>query len=866
MKSIGEYLDLEDLENKVTLPDLWQQEAVAALRDGKDVVIHAPTGAGKTLVFEMWSHQGKPKKSAIYTVPTRALANDKMAEWQARGWNVGIATGDLSHNLDAKILVATLETQKNRLLTGFGPGLLVIDEYQMIGDKDRGLNYELSLALCPPNTQLLLMSGSVANPDEVVTWLRRLGRQAVLVRHDVRPVPLEEAHPAHFMRDLPSSIEGQWPRLVASALADDLGPILIFAPQRKNAERLARELAKQLPTPFPLKLSQEQRALVDDNLAYLLENRIAYHHSGLSYGARAGVIEPLAKKGQLRVVVATMGLAAGINFSLRSVALAGNSYKRDYADHLLEPSELLQMFGRAGRRGIDSTGYILVTPNQFRLRDANTGYLKRSGIVDWAALLGIMHNASRSGKNPFSEAVRIQKRLFTSQPIPLGIEFCLRFPDAPCRRNTDAERARLSQKCHREMLNSAGIWEPLTPETTAPAKVVRFLRKLSRETANILRASWNGASRLFHTHERERARGITQPTIDAALKSLVWCEASQSAHVLQSATVGPWIESHLDDGSRVLTRKIKIADQLHTGQFVMLKAVRRLVSAPAREVQPDIWHQQVIPELFRRMAVVEKTPVVRILQEGYRVYALVSLGETPIKCHVDSHGVAIWNPLTREITSEECTGCEVFAQCQELSASPGVAYAWKKLGLIDELGNPTEAGQIVSFFPQGSGLAIAAAIRDQEYPLEDLAYDLANLDAGFRFSIDDSFRWGGQLANACRRSYGNATVPGYLENGTPPNYGDGASQIVRSIHLGETTPSHWVGPNLGIGDVDRMIIEWRSTLRQVAHAADLPNPRWKKFKQVAMAFFKETESPTLVALPPLEYLQTKRISHQLTFR
>ncbi|MCD8534078.1 MAG: DEAD/DEAH box helicase, partial [Verrucomicrobia bacterium] len=260
MKSIGEYLDLEDLENKVTLPDLWQQEAVAALRDGKDVVIHAPTGAGKTLVFEMWSHQGKPKKTAIYTVPTRALANDKMAEWQARGWNVGIATGDLSHNLDAKILVATLETQKNRLLTGFGPGLLVIDEYQMIGDKDRGLNYELSLALCPPNTQLLLMSGSVANPDEVVTWLRRLGRQAVLVRHDVRPVPLEEAHPAHFMRDLPSSIEGQWPRLVASALADDLGPILIFAPQRKNAERLARELAKQLPTPFPLKLSQEQRA------------------------------------------------------------------------------------------------------------------------------------------------------------------------------------------------------------------------------------------------------------------------------------------------------------------------------------------------------------------------------------------------------------------------------------------------------------------------------------------------------------------------------------------------------------------------------------------------------------------------------
>ena len=67
----------------------------------------------------------------------------------------------------------------------------------------------------------------------------------------------------------------------------------------------------------------------------MLKSRIAYHHSGLSYAARAGVVEPLAKAGQLRVVVATMGLAAGINFSLRSVALAAESYKRDQQEQLL---------------------------------------------------------------------------------------------------------------------------------------------------------------------------------------------------------------------------------------------------------------------------------------------------------------------------------------------------------------------------------------------------------------------------------------------------------------------------------------------------------------------------------------------------
>ncbi len=104
------------------------------------MVVHAPTGAGKTLVFELWSNQGKNRGQAIYTVPTRALANDKLAEWRARGWNVGISTGDLSHNLDAPVLVATLETQKQRLVQGEGPNLLVVDEYQLIGDEDRGVN------------------------------------------------------------------------------------------------------------------------------------------------------------------------------------------------------------------------------------------------------------------------------------------------------------------------------------------------------------------------------------------------------------------------------------------------------------------------------------------------------------------------------------------------------------------------------------------------------------------------------------------------------------------------------------------------------------------------------------------------------
>src|SRR5688500_7029892 len=206
MAGLADQLENFGSLNQVVIPDVWQQQAIGALREAKDVVVHAPTGAGKTLIFEAWSNQGKNRGQAIYTVPTRALANDKVAEWRARGWDVGIATGDLAENLGAPVIVATLETQKNRLIQGDGPVLLVIDEYQMLGDPDRGLNYELAIALAPPQTQLLMLSGSVANPQDVVKWLTRLGRQAVLIRHDHRPVPLDEVFANNLNFTIPSSV------------------------------------------------------------------------------------------------------------------------------------------------------------------------------------------------------------------------------------------------------------------------------------------------------------------------------------------------------------------------------------------------------------------------------------------------------------------------------------------------------------------------------------------------------------------------------------------------------------------------------------------------------------------------------------
>jgi DEAD/DEAH box helicase/Helicase conserved C-terminal domain len=826
------------LLTQVAVPDLWQQQAVAALREGRDVVVQAPTGAGKTLIFELWSNGGKPRGQTIYTVPTRALANDKLAEWRGRGWDVGIATGDLAENLNAPVIVATLETQKNRLIRGDGPALLVVDEYQMLGDADRGLNYELALALAPAQTQLLLLSGSVGNPHHVVQWLNRLGRQAVLIRHEQRPVPLDEIHANNLNYHVPSEIRGYWPRLVAKALAEDLGPILIFAPRRQAAESMAAELARNLPTPNPLRIGPDQKQIVGEHLAKLLKTRITYHHSGLSYAARAGLIEPLAKAGQLRVVVATMGLAAGINFSLRSVALAGESYRRDAIEQPLRPDEILQMFGRAGRRGLDETGFVLITANELRLVDARPCHLARSGAVDWSALLGLMCAATDQGLAPFQEAVRAQERLFTTKPIFLGVEESLKHPDVPCGLHTDAERARHVRKRQREFLNSRSEWE------TFPVVVERPL-------SEIVIPARSQADAEFHA----KGEGKTQITFRSILSE---------PNALEKVGSGTLVVLDEVDGQKIYGRALTVAEKLNDDRVIIAKWIRRLTNWNGRQAPMNLWKEKIVPLVEQRL-VNQKTPVIRFVTQAHRIVAYVSLAELTMRVPVDKYGVAQWRPTEREVLPYDCARCVLVETCKKLPTATGTALLWRRLNLVDAQGVPTLRGKLVSFFSQGDGLAIAAALEDESYPLDELIYDLANLDAGFRFCGEDN-RWSGRLAIACHEKFALQTISGYLENGLPPKYGSGAEAVVASVHKNPLNKHAWITDLVGPGDIDRVIIEWRSLLRQIAHAPEMDWARWRALQAIAKTILRETESPTLTTLPPLEYHQTRRVDHRLVLR
>ena len=233
------------------------------------MVVHAPTGAGKTYVFELL--YSTLKGQAVFTVPTRALANDKYAEWRAAGWDVGICTGDVNLRPDARVIVATLETQRGRLLRQRGPQPA---RHRRIPDARRR----------PPGRQLRTRPRPrparhpTPAPERQRGQSRRRGRVAAPASGATPNSSSTRNAPCRwrkaFSTPCPTSSTrarfGYWPRLLAKALLADLGPILVFAPRRAAAEELARDLAGALPVDDPLALSPEQAALAGEKLAKLL--------------------------------------------------------------------------------------------------------------------------------------------------------------------------------------------------------------------------------------------------------------------------------------------------------------------------------------------------------------------------------------------------------------------------------------------------------------------------------------------------------------------------------------------------------------------------------------------------------------------
>ncbi|MCZ6671845.1 MAG: DEAD/DEAH box helicase [Verrucomicrobia bacterium] len=807
------------------IPDLWQQEAVRHLLAGRDLVVHAPTGAGKTYIFELFVDQGL-RKQAIFTVPTRALANDKLMEWREKGWDVGICTGDIVENPDARVLVATLETQKGLFLRGKGPGLLVIDEYQMLADPVRGVNYELALATVPAGTQILILSGSVSNPQDLVAWLNRIGRDAVLLRHTQRSVPQEEVFVEQLKIKVPQRIRGYWPRIVTKALVANLGPLLIFAPYRSAAETLAKQLCKELPVDEYLLLSPEQQRLAGRSLSRLLKTRIAYHHSGLSYLQRAGVIEPLAKAGQLRVVVATMGLASGINFSMRSVAVADTEYRVGHRIHRVRPDELLQMFGRAGRRGRDTRGYTLVVPGKPRAYMASALKLRRVNQVDWPSLIGVMAAANERGEDPLTAARKLTERLFSEQVVSLGLESFIARREKNRLLQPKLNDAR-KQRSIEEFKNVEGVWERKKAPVKAPlGKTLLYQDGTwvpALSISKTLRVAGEGQVCLI-TDTPEKRYGREIPLAS-------WSKDEDKKDIVLTKWLRKRLAKHKPNGKRP------------TSRYWYYDPFERIILSQ-------------IPVLTGGGKLVE------VVERKGTLYGRIDFSDAVVFATKDAQDNFLLGAPRREHVVEDIGSFAAHVLEQESGDMGGLSptQAWFRLGLIDWEGKPTRRGRIFSYFNYGEGLAIAAALEEKSYEISELVFDLANLRAGHRFGDFESFS--SRLGSVCRATYGNATFEGYLEKGMPSDYGEGAAEVL--VRYEAQQGDMLQGEGVLLGDVERVRLEWISLLRHTARAPDFDWERWRALQAEAekLLFSREAQQ-SLVEVPPLTPVQKQKIEHHI---
>ncbi|KAJ8491440.1 hypothetical protein OPV22_013161 [Ensete ventricosum] len=205
VREFGEdIIDYEELAGIYEFPiDKFQRLAIQAFLRGSSVVVSAPTSSGKTLIAEAAAVATVARgRRLFYTTPLKALSNQKFRDFRRTFGDayVGLLTGDSAINKEAPILIMTTEILRNMLYKSVGMissasrlfhvDVIVLDEVHYLSDISRGTVWEEIVIYSPKEVQLICLSATVANPDELAGWIGKIHGKTELVTSTKRPVPL----------------------------------------------------------------------------------------------------------------------------------------------------------------------------------------------------------------------------------------------------------------------------------------------------------------------------------------------------------------------------------------------------------------------------------------------------------------------------------------------------------------------------------------------------------------------------------------------------------------------------------------------------------------------------------------------------
>ncbi len=408
--------------------DRFQEEAIAAINRDTSVIVTAPTGAGKTVIAEYAVEKCiAENRRVIYTAPIKALSNQKYRDFYAEyGDKIGIVTGDVVLNPYAQVLLMTTEIFRNTIFDNIerlqDVSYVIFDEIHYINDIERGTVWEESLIFAPQHIKFVCLSATIPNINPFTEWMQSVRDIDIEVVEELeRPVPLE--HHLYFkdygignvkhiraLRDrayrgrrrpkkskklndkpvkgLPSDFIET--RLLPHLRREKQLPCLYFCFSRKGCEENASAfvfgsqlqlLNKKQKVEILRQFDQlcvqfdivEEKKITE--FRKLISCGIAYHHAGMLPTLKE-VVERLFTSGLIQLLFTTETFAVGINMPACTVVFDSLRKFDGIGFRYLKAREYHQMAGRAGRRGIDTIGYVYA---QIVPKYADSGEIK--GVV-----------------------------------------------------------------------------------------------------------------------------------------------------------------------------------------------------------------------------------------------------------------------------------------------------------------------------------------------------------------------------------------------------------------------------------------------------------------------------------------------------